>query len=111
MKGERKGTSTPGAAGRPLKHYLPGREFAFEEMRHEPPGEIRQRRLIALAVAHGEAMAGSGEEVPVEGLSIGPETRHQFLLHRYGGEVVVGAEENQRRAFEVFDRIDRMPRS
>src|SRR5688572_7464855 len=56
-------------------------------------------------------MSGAVEEMPVQGLAVGLKACHQALLHRYTGDMVIGAEKNLRGTFEVLHSVARMARA
>src|SRR5215475_7843786 len=86
-------------------------QFPPEKIRNQSPRVIRQAGIVTFTVGHSETVPGAVEEVPIERLTVGLETRHQFLLHRNTGDVIVGAEEDLRWTFEVFHRVVGMARS
>ena len=63
-----------------------------QEIRRKTPGRFSQDRIVAFAVGHGESVADAMEEVPIQWLAVGLQTRHQLLLHRNTGYVIMRAE-------------------
>jgi GNAT superfamily N-acetyltransferase len=51
-------------------------QFPPQEVSRKAPGRFRQLWIVALAVGHGESVAGAVEEVPIQRLSVGLQTRH-----------------------------------
>jgi hypothetical protein len=51
------------------------------------------------------------EEVPIQWLAVGLQARHQLLLHRNTGYMIMRAEKYLRWAFEILHRIIGMTRS
>jgi len=50
---------------------LPGQEIC-----RKAPSRFSQDRIVAFAIGHRESVAGAMEEVPIQRLSVGLQTRH-----------------------------------
>ena len=47
-----------------------------QKVRRKVSGRFGQGGVVALAVGHGESVAGAMEEMPIQGLAVGLQTRH-----------------------------------
>src|SRR5258706_10886514 len=90
---------------------LPGSQLTAEKIRHQRPGLIRKAGIVTIAIRHSEAVAGAVKVMPIQWLAAGLKARHQFLLHRNARDMVLAAEKNLRRTFEIFHRLVGMARS